>query len=44
MIYAIGILAIMFFIGFDVGEALAVCAIVAAAAEILQKKGAESHD
>ena len=38
MIYAIGILAIMFFIGFDVGEALAVCAIVAAAAEILQKK------
>lgn len=38
MIYSIAILAIMFLIGFDVGEALAVCALVAAALEILQKK------
>ena len=30
MIYATGILAIMFLAGFDVGEALAICAIVAA--------------
>lgn len=39
MFYAVAILAIMFLIGFDVGEALAICAIVAAVIEILQKKG-----
>lgn len=44
MIYSIAILAIMFLIGFDVGETLAVCTLVAAALEIYRKKGAEKND
>jgi len=40
MIYSIAILAIMF----HVGEALAICALIAAALEIFRKKGAEKHD
>ena len=38
MIYAIMILSVMFLIGFDVGEALAVCAIVAGVIEICKQK------
>ena len=38
MIYAIMILSVMFLIGFDVGEALAVCAIVADVIEIYKQK------
>ena len=44
MIYTIAILAIMYLVGFDVGEAMAVFALIAAALEIYQKKGAEKHD
>lgn len=44
MMYSIAILAIMFLVGFDVGEALAVCALVAAALEIFRKREAGKND